>query len=157
MQQEKELPEFVKGHRTVRTEIREDSFDNFSREWVERPIESANLITSETLDGFHRPILDIDFEAALVPSSTPGHYHLYLDKVMNWSNYKLLLEALYHCGIIQPGFYDGALRHEATSARLPWIDKYRPGDNQMEPPLEEQVAALKEKVKILENAIALLR
>src|SRR4051794_39832810 len=42
----------------------------------------ANLVSSrlatkdhEIFGDWHSPVLDIDFEARLIPSSTPGHYH----------------------------------------------------------------------------------
>lgn len=93
---------------------------------------NANLIGSKVNQGFigntldkplHAPVLDIDFEAKLVPSKTKGHYHLYLDKQMTWWRYKRLLKALYKAGIIERGYYKGSLNTKQTLVRVPEPNK----------------------------------
>ena len=71
----------------------------------------------------HRPVLDIDFPAHLVESSTPGHYHLFLDKEMSWPEYAKLLLALQHAGVLQQGFVNASLQRGASHVRLPWVKK----------------------------------
>lgn len=87
----------------------------------------ANVVGSElhhqphdTPDGMrlHAPVLDIDYPARLVPSSTPGHFHLYLDKPMPWPRYAFLLWALSVAGIIEPGYARAGLRRRGTFARV---------------------------------------
>src|SRR4051794_35126863 len=58
--------------------------------------EVANIVASSRLkNGHHSPVLDVDYMAALVPSSTPGHFHLYLNGVtMPWWKYRVLLKAM---------------------------------------------------------------
>jgi len=84
-----QLPKFIHGNKTVRAKINSDSgtpvqltYDG-APDWKDTEITKANMITSKIDDDdfffsgdAHRPILDIDYEAQLVPSSTPGHYHL---------------------------------------------------------------------------------
>lgn len=77
---------------------------------------------------FHRPILDLDFDAHLVPSSSAAHHHLYLDKVLTWSDYVKLLDVLAEVGIIEPGYRDASIAREFTSVRLPWVSKDLPAD-----------------------------
>lgn len=89
--------------------------------------ESARLVSSETLDGKHMPVLDIDFEAHLVPSSTAGHFHLYLNKEMDWGTYAKLLLALYEAEIIQEGYYKMAIARGKTFVRCPGVYK-KPGE-----------------------------
>ena len=72
---------------------------------------------------WHKPVLDIDFEAALVPSTTEGHYHLILDKEMSWADYEKLLHVLGEVGILEPGYVKAALRRKATWIRAPWSKK----------------------------------
>lgn len=81
----------------------------------------GNLIGSrlDLYGGPHAPVLDIDFEASLVPSSTEGHYHLYLDKPMTWRKYKKLLKAFYRAGIIERGYYRSSLKEGMTTVRKP--------------------------------------
>lgn len=78
---------------------------------------NANLISSLTTSGMHAPVLDIDFEARLVPSRTEGHYHLYLDKEMPWWKYRFLLWALKVVGIIEPGYYGASVERRMTFCR----------------------------------------
>lgn len=113
-------------------------------------LETANLLSSEMVppDGwcaapqgavyaglgdqlagakeFHRPVLDIDFPAKLVPSSTPGRFHLYLDKPMSWAAYEKLLTALADAGIVERGYVRASIERGATFVRLPWIKKGDP-------------------------------
>lgn len=91
-----------------------------------RSIEQANIVTSDIGHNFHYPVLDIDFEAFLVPSSTEGHYHLYLNKMVPWRKYKRVLKAMKEAGLIEDGFYRAAIKRGYTSTRLPWIKKETP-------------------------------
>lgn len=83
--------------------------------------EDANLTGSSLRDlpGYHAPVLDIDFEAQLLPSKTPGHYHLYLDRPMQWSAYRKLLEALRDAQIIEEGYADASIHDKESFARVP--------------------------------------
>ena len=88
-------------------------------------IAQASIITSATTgeDGDHRPILDIDFPVHVEPSSTPGHFHLYLDKPMPWGKYVRLLNALADCGIVEHGYVSASKDRRYTAVRLPWVRK----------------------------------
>jgi hypothetical protein len=101
---------------------------NIVPQWVNTEDE-ANLISSslgptrKQLDALHAPVLDIDFPAHLVPSSTIGHYHLYLDKKITWDKYKKLLVALADADILERGYVDAAINTGATYVRLPYVRK----------------------------------
>lgn len=73
--------------------------------------------------GDHKPVLDLDMPVKVVPSSTPGHNHLYIDKEMPWEDYELLLRALAAVGLIEPGYLKASLELKHTSVRLPWVKK----------------------------------
>jgi hypothetical protein len=87
--------------------------------------DEANLITSKVLgnDQLHKVVLDVDIPARLIPSSTEGHFHLYIDKQIPWDNYVDLLGALAECGIIEAGYANASVERGYTAARLPWIKK----------------------------------
>jgi hypothetical protein len=68
--------------------------------------EDANLISSLTDDGFHMPAIDLDLPTKLVPSSTEGHYHLFIDHKLSAENYWKLLSCLVDVGIVERGFYE---------------------------------------------------
>lgn len=92
-------------------------------------INEAHVITSTSSSaGMHRPILDIDFPSALIPSTTPGHFHLYLDKEMPWDAYEELLQALGKAGILESGYVAASIARDYTSVRLPWIKKKAPAE-----------------------------
>ena len=95
----------------------------------ETPIQDANSVSSRRINaigqktGKHMVVLDIDMEAALVPSSTPGHYHLFIDTQLDWETYKNVLRALVDAEIIQRGYYNAAMERKATWVRTPWTRK----------------------------------
>lgn len=82
--------------------------------------EEYNLIGSLCNDGRHRPVLDIDIPVRLVPSSTQGHGHLYLDTdPMSWDDYQELLGALAKAGIISDDYKAHSVRNGMTLVRPP--------------------------------------
>lgn len=86
----------------------------------------SNVITSRINGGGsprHRVAIDLDMDAALIPSSTKGHHHLIIDKYLSWERYQKLLEALKIAGLIGPGFYQASVNREATVLRTPWTKK----------------------------------
>lgn len=87
--------------------------------------EDATVVSSKIDDDTrdHTVLLDIDMPARLIESSTPGHYHLYIDKRLSWFRYRALLVALYRAGIIEKGFLKASLRRRATNLRPPWLEK----------------------------------
>ena len=120
-----QLPEFVREHKLATIPDPQDpKEDTYDGEHV--PVEDiaiAHIVLSADDDGMHRPVLDIDFPAALIPSSTPGHFHLYLDKQMDFATYVILLDALATAGVIEKGYASVSKARGYTSARLPWVKK----------------------------------
>lgn len=93
-------------------------------------LDDANGISSEiaegVLAGWHTVAIDLDVHAQLVPSTTPGHSHLYIDKAMTWANYLKLLHVLAEVGVLEPGYVGASERRGHTTLRLPWIAKETP-------------------------------
>lgn len=92
------------------------------------PLTDANVVTSRVKrfddeEPNHQVVLDIDMDAALIPSSTPGHYHLMIDKMLPWEDYHYLLKALASVGIIQKGYYESSKIRKASVIRTPWTKK----------------------------------
>lgn len=82
----------------------------------------GSLIEGET--DMHSPCIDIDFEARLVPSTTPGHYHLYLDGLaLHWSAYMDLLSALVDAGVIDEGYFNASEARGMTTVRPSHVRK----------------------------------
>lgn len=94
---------------------------------IENPttnLSEADIITSQVENSDnHKVILDIDFGAQLIPSSTPGHFHLYLDKEVSWDKYIKLLKALAAAGIIETGYAGASINRGYSAVRLPWVEK----------------------------------
>jgi hypothetical protein len=122
-----QLPEFIRGHQLATIpEQASGNDDEYDTAHVpSEDIAEAHIILSaeQGKTGMHRPVLDIDFPAALIPSSTPGHFHLYLDKLIPEPDYMRLLDALAEAGIIEPGYASVSEARGYTSARLPWVKK----------------------------------
>jgi hypothetical protein len=98
--------------------------------------QEANIITSQLAGqqkliendaALHAPVLDIDFGAQLLPSSTPGHFHLYFEKAMTWDKYCGLLKALGDVGILEAGYVKASLRRGYSSVRKPGVYKQEEG------------------------------
>lgn len=93
------------------------------------PTREANLISSidrtQDVEGvvMHRPTLDIDMDCSLFRSSTPGHWHLLIEKPMPYRDYLKLLKVLVEVGIVEAGFANSAIRRGATFVRKPGITK----------------------------------
>lgn len=84
----------------------------------------ANIITSKIAGSEkHKVVLDIDFPAKLVPSSTEGHFHLYIDHELSWDEYLRLLWVLADIGLVEEGYASSSQERGYTSLRLPWIKK----------------------------------
>ena len=98
----------------------------------------ANVISSElkaqayTLEEgrlvpTHRHVvaIDIDHEAWLVPSSTAGHSHLYVDIPggIAWEDYRDWLVASAKIGLIEDGYAEVSIKRGHTDLRLPWVSK----------------------------------
>ena len=74
-------------------------------------------------DPLHTVAIDLDHRARLVPSSTEDHGHLYIDKVMPWSDYLKLLRVMAEVGLVEPGYVSASERRLATHLRMPWEAK----------------------------------
>lgn len=71
----------------------------------------------------HMPVIDIDVKAFLIPSTTLGHSHLYIDHEVEWEDYIAMLKAMAKCGIVEPGYVSASEARGYTAVRLPWIKK----------------------------------
>ena len=102
----------------------DDSEGDTVMEFYPADEDHANLVSSRLENGHHSPVLDVDFPARLEPSSTPGHFHLYLEGIeMSWPTYEALLVALGEAGVIGPGYLRHSIAREQTMVRRPHIKK----------------------------------
>lgn len=83
----------------------------------------ANLVSSLLEDGRHCPAVDLDLPAQLIPSTTPGHFHLLIDKPMSWRQYRRLLRAMMRGGLIEPNYYKHCVNRRMSMLRLPHVKK----------------------------------
>lgn len=84
----------------------------------------ANVVSSN-LHGsrLHAPIIDLDFPHEYVPSTTPGHGHLYLNvPISGWRFFALNL-GLYLGGVIEKGYFVWSIRRGGNFVRRPWVKK----------------------------------
>ena len=85
--------------------------------------QEANLISSLCENGMHSPVIDLDVPHKVLPSSTPGHSHLYLNVEIPWWRFVALLTGMYIAKVIEPGFFWWSLRRRASHLRVPWVSK----------------------------------
>lgn len=113
------------------------------RSRVAAPLEHANLVSSFVSEGVHWPVLDIDVPYGIeeqyavryalgidnsvpvitVPSSTPGHCHLYVQGPVSEAMLLTALCVLVEREIIQPGYQSVSQYRCATFVRLPHVRK----------------------------------
>lgn len=74
-------------------------------------------------DDVHIVQLDLDIQAALIPSSTEGNFHLVLNHHLEWDDYKRFLKVCAEVGIINQGYYTFAVARGETYLRAPWVTK----------------------------------
>lgn len=120
------LPQWVYKHQlaTIPEPGRVEEDDYTGEHVREDEIDKAHIILSHERDSdLHRPILDIDFPIHIEQSSTPGHFHLYMDKAMPWRDYRRLIVALERAGVIEKGYGRVSEARGYTSVRLPWVRK----------------------------------
>lgn len=94
-------------------------------------VDEANIMTSEVQDGpdflgsgpLHAPVIDLDLPCVLLASTTPGHFHLIIDKAITWDNYLSILYAMVRAGIVEEGFLNSSKSRGYTAIRLPWVKK----------------------------------
>jgi hypothetical protein len=112
---------------TVRYEwqLDHDGYDVI--EWLKTipvPLSEATALTSRNAEtGRHAVLLDIDYPAYVVPSSTGGHNHVYLDVPDGLSDrqHRRLMKALAKAGVVEKEWAH-ANRH-GTALRPPWVTK----------------------------------
>lgn len=96
------------------------NYSTYNRETVTiAKREDADVVSSQTVNGNHAPAIDIDMGCRVVPSGTPGHFHLFIDKEMPWKQYLKLLKAMVKAGIVEERFYKMSKKQGATRLRLP--------------------------------------
>ncbi len=113
-------PSFLRGHLFYRVLV--PVTEENVRE--ECDYTDAVLVSSLQENGMHKPALDIDLPVTLVPSTTEGHFHLYLDHEMTWDQYAELLVALRNANVINQGYYEMAMKRRATMLRKPGLSKF---------------------------------
>lgn len=108
----------IGGRKTLAIENRVDGEHR-----VEVPAAEADVVSSEVGNNLHAPCIDIDVPIRVVPSTTPGHGHLYIDVPMDWDHYLAILTALVDAGVVERGYVMASECRKATHVRLPWVKK----------------------------------
>jgi hypothetical protein len=98
----------------------------------------ANLVGSLCSDGLHRPVIDIDLPARLVPSSTEGHYHLYIDTPMELPVYLAMLDAMAAAGVVAHTWVEHVRERGMSTCRPEWVKKPLPSNGRWQYPKSAQ-------------------
>jgi hypothetical protein len=111
---------FRTGVRTVHDDYGEWATETWTKS-QDGPMVSSK--TNSQRSGFsgnpaiHYPMFDIDAPAALVPSSTEGHFHLYLSTPTTWRRYKKAMKAMAKAGMIDYEWWELAKRRKQAVLR----------------------------------------
>ena len=87
---------------------------------------------SDARKHMHRPVIDIDVPVEVVESTTPGHFHLYIDHLVEPEKYMALLVAMADCGIVEEGYARASYEKGFSAVRVPWLAKNPQLDNNLE-------------------------
>lgn len=127
----------------VRVRVQVDNLEHYEDANSPPPrMEPNGNLVSSYVEGslLHMPVIDLDFPCELVPSATPGHFHLYVNKAISQDEQQALLDGLLAAGLIEQGWYDGCVRNGYTRVRHPDHPKQRPGGNGVVPGVTEQLS-----------------
>lgn len=116
----------LRRKRYIKTDAWFDAYDqiHYPEKLTESNAPNVSLVGSATnVDNIHLPVLDFDFPCKLVESSTPGHFHLYLDKPMTWDKYRQLLNCLDAARLLNHEWVKKAYRDGKTFVRAPGVKK----------------------------------
>jgi len=149
------IPNFILGSQVFyRSRVSEtgsdDPFKTYPEQRKKVTYDEANLISSRVDDGYggvssyHRPVLDIDLPIAVVPSSTLGHSHLFINKELTTDQYQRLLEVLRDTGIIEHGYMKQFNILGETCVRTP----HAPKGSALEKQINEEFKQSSEKEDI---------
>jgi hypothetical protein len=83
----------------------------------------ATLVGSKLENGNHMPVIDLDLPCMLVESSTPGHFHLYVNKEMSFGQMLNMLQMMTDAGVVQPGFNRFTRERGEAFVRYPGVTK----------------------------------
>lgn len=86
-------------------------------------LEVAGLGVTGVAVSPHRASVLMAARAFAIASTTPGHGHLYVDKLMDWATYQTLLNKLVDLGVLEPGYVGASEARGWTCVRLPWVRK----------------------------------
>lgn len=68
-------------------------------------------------------VLELAVPIDVVPSSTPGHHHVYLDIEMKWRDYRRLCKRMQKAGLLEREFVKASFRRRMTMLFKPGLTK----------------------------------
>ena len=101
----------------------EDPYKDFEVEYAQGNLISSALNPKFANITLHAPIFDIDVPHTYVPSSTPGHGHLYINQETTWEDYLRILEAMSDAGLIESGWVSASRTRGYACLRAPGVTK----------------------------------
>lgn len=69
------------------------------------------------------PVLRFEQGFKLLPSSTEGHHHLYVNQPMEWGDFEIFLNVLGEVGILESGYVGASIRRKQTHVRPEGVKK----------------------------------
>lgn len=121
----------MRSNEFLRAKLQNDSDDPtvYKKEHVEVHPLDANLISSKKANGKHVLFLDLDQNNKVVPSSTHGHTHIYVDTDLDLAALKEIVDVLAKHGIVQEGIKRQLDEYGFLTLRPPGVVKGNPADD----------------------------
>lgn len=130
---------YLRLEKELSTENHFDFLMALDKAGIIKPVIERNIKLPSWQPSSKLPLLILNCKATLLPSSTEGHFHLFLDKEMSWKSYKKLLEILAQVTIIEEGYMRASVAREYSAVRLPWVKKGNPLTEELMQELGEEV------------------
>ena len=96
-------------------------------------LNEADIVTSEFVPPlfaspnrkpYHMIMFDVDIPMVVIPSSTPGHNHVYFPNThVSKDTLFNVLDALASAGIVERGYAEASKARGFSALRLPWVRK----------------------------------
>ena len=108
------------GRRTT-TDL--EQVEAISSSWREQRPQNQHVDDAGNPVSRHGLLIDLDVAAWLIPSSTAGHGHLYVDLDLDERDLWEFLEAAAKIGLVEDGYVSACRSRGMTSVRAPWVRK----------------------------------
>ena len=114
---------FIRNLKSYFIEDIDDRFEYIANDGDEIEFDRSNVISTKGKDRYNYLLLDIDDNAEVWPSTTPGHYHIAFKRPLSDEGFNRVVDVLNEVGIIADGNYGQFKQGGKMYLRTPGVKK----------------------------------